>query len=362
MSFLLNAARTISCNSSTTEIIRRCATQAVSSRLLHYALRVPTPVPQPPYAEHIAPEKRILTVVDLLNPPKPSGYGKPIKAAILDSAGTVQDPGVSTVIYALQRLFKNIFKIDISWYEAAANMGIRKELHLQAILFSQRVREEFFKLNHRYPTQEDADRAYQFLPQLILDTLKEAKFREPIVGLKETVANLRQMSCQILSTTGFVTGMDVFLHQALAKIYNPDIAIDASQVPMGRPDPDMVCLALAAAGIPSSHAVKIGDTKSDIEEGLRANTWTIGLSLTSVHIQKSAEQLTGLDVDEIRKLNDISIEILKQAKPHYIASGIWEVFKIVQQIDYLSRKGYHPFNFPTKDKKSEDYLPARIPE
>ena len=45
-------------------------------------------------------------------------------------------------------------------------------------------------------------------------------------------------------------------------------------------------------------AVKIGDTPSDIEEGLNAGMWTIGVAVTGNEIGLSAQEFAALPDDE----------------------------------------------------------------
>jgi phosphonoacetaldehyde hydrolase len=93
---------------------------------------------------------------------------------------------------------------------------------------------------------------------------------------------------------------------------------------------------------PFEAMVKIGDTVSDIKEGLNAGMWTVGLS-------QSGNEL-GLPLDEIGALPPAELESrlaaiaarFREAGAHYVVNGIWECREVVADIQRRLAKGDHP--------------------
>lgn len=319
-------------------------------------------VPVPLYAKKLA--SPVLTRIDLSELPKRSGYETHLKAIALDSSGTVQDSGVLSVIHAFQKVFKDIARVEVTQEEVARSMGKRKDLHLQEILSYESVQERWKMVHGNYPTKDDGTKIFKYFPKIQLDILSEQRYQEPITGLEETIENVRSLGIKTFSTTGFLSGIDIFLWQAMSGVYAPSYPCDAEQTQTGRPTAEMILLGLSKTNTAPSQAIKVGDTCGDVAEGLNAHTWTVALSLTSVYVQKSEEELKQLDAKTLEKLNSQSVATLAKEQPHYIAPGIWALTPIILQVEALLRKGFHPFDFPLKETKDplSLYSPARLPE
>jgi phosphonoacetaldehyde hydrolase len=310
----------------------------------------------PEYAKKLPDSHRILTRIDLANLPERSGYGASIRAGIFDIYGTLQCVGSEGVIGAYQELFKTHAGIEISREVAGKPLGKHKRDHLFEIGESQEVKDAFQRKHGRPITQADLEKLYSFFSDIQLDILAQKKFNKPIPGALELIDYLRfkPKPCKIITTTGFTAGLAISSLQSLIK---PDLALDADQVQRGRPYPDMVLLALAITNIAPSHAIKFGDTNGDTLEGKRANTWTVSLSLTSFLTGAIEEELHKMNAEQIIKANQLATEKLLVDKPHFVASGIWDVIPIFDFINTLSEKGFHPHDF---QEEKAVYKPARL--
>ena len=82
--------------------------------------------------------------------------------------------------------------------------------------------------------------------------------------------------------------------------YKPDSTVCAGDVPEGRPAPWM-CLRNAEhlQIYPMEALVKVGDTLPDIQEGLNAGMWTIGLVMTGNEIGLNEAELNALSPEEL---------------------------------------------------------------
>ena len=125
--------------------------------------------------------------------------------------------------------------------------------------------------------EEDVEAVYAlFEPKLfsILD-----RFSTPKPFAVETAAALREMGLKIGSTTGYTDSMMHIVAPKAARLgYAPDFWISPDGVGgRGRPDPYMIFENLKALEVPSvKNAVKVGDTVSDIREGVNAGVWSVG--------------------------------------------------------------------------------------
>ncbi len=102
---------------------------------------------------------------------------------------------------------------------------------------------------------------------------------------------LRKLGIKIVLNTGYDSSTAMLLLNELEwEIgYEIDLVITASDVANGRPDPDMILLAMQEFGITNAaEVVKVGDSIIDIEEGLNAGCKLVVGITTGAH---SYEQL-----------------------------------------------------------------------
>ena len=114
------------------------------------------------------------------------------------------------------------------------------------------------------------------------------------------------------------------LAEAAAGGYRPDASVCPEEVGAGRPAPWMVARnAQLLDSYPPSVCVKIGDTVSDIEEGINAGMWTIGITRTgnlvgcdsaTWHLLPAAEQKERLAGAE-QKLYDAGADFVAEDLP-----------------------------------------------
>ena len=180
-------------------------------------------------------------------------------AIIFDWAGTTVDFGSLAPVRALQRLFAGR-GLAVAEDEARRDMGIHKKDHIRALLR--------MKTGGR-PAETFVEELFaEFIP-MQMECL--AACSAVIPGVVETVEKLRALGIRIGSTTGYTRPMlDVLLAQAAKEGYTPDCALCPDDAGAGRPWPWMCYLAaIQMKTYPMHTMIKIGDTISDIEEGLK---------------------------------------------------------------------------------------------
>src|SRR5215469_2080572 len=89
--------------------------------------------------------------------------------------------------------------------------------------------------------------------------------------------------------------LDVLVAASMKLGYAADCNLCPDDVSFGRPHPYMIFEnAVRLQVYPLATVVKIGDTTSDIEEGLNAGTWTIGVAMTGNMMGLSREEFSVL--------------------------------------------------------------------
>ena len=282
---------------------------------------------------------------------RPPNIGK-LQAVILDWAGTTVDYGSLAPLLAFGEVFRQR-GISLSQEEVRAPMGMGKRDHIRAILQMARVKELWTEEYGKPPGESDTEALYHEFVPLQMETL--ASHSQPIPGAIEAVARMRQMGLKIGSTTGYNREMMDILAPAAAKYgYQPDSVVCASDLSpqfgglfqqlgdalAGRPAPWMALLsAMQLRAYPMAAIVKIGDTVPDIEEGLNAGMWTIGVALTGNEIGLDEAGVKALPANELSNRLSKAYAHLRQAGAHYVVDGIWNIPAVLEEINDKLRRG-----------------------
>jgi phosphonoacetaldehyde hydrolase len=253
-------------------------------------------------------------------------------AIIFDWAGTTVDYGSLAPVRALQRLFAGR-GLDVTEDEARRDMGIHKKDHIRALL---RV-----KIGGHPSEAAVAELFAEFIP-MQMECL--AACSAVIPGVVETVEKLRALGIRIGSTTGYTRPMlEVLLAQAAKEGYLPDCALCPDDAGAGRPWPWMCYLAaIQMRTYPMYSMIKIGDTISDIEEGLNAGMWTVGVARTGNMIGLSEEQLAALPAGEQAARASAAHRKLGDAGAHYTIDAVADFYPLLEQIEARLAKGERP--------------------
>jgi phosphonoacetaldehyde hydrolase len=270
-------------------------------------------------------------------------YRGPLKAVILDWAGTTVDYGSCAPAVA----FKEVFKrrgLEITTAEAREPMGTHKKAHIRSILFASSVAGRWEDLHGQRPTQGDVESMYQELVPLLLQRLGLANHAELIPGTLNTVNEFRTRDLKIGSTTGYTSEMmKILVEEAAKRAYAPDCVVCASDVPAGRPYPWM-CFqnAINLEVYPMEALVKVGDTLADIAEGLNAGMWTIGVAQTGNEVGLTEKEFAGLDPEARRTRLNLAYQRMFQAGAHYVVDSIAAVPPVIDEINERLVRGERP--------------------
>jgi len=268
-------------------------------------------------------------------------YRGPLKAVILDWAGTTMDYGCMAPAVVFMEVFRRK-GIDISMEQAREPMGAHKRVHIQQISRIEAVAKKWeAKYGHR-PTEADVDTMFAEFVPLQLDCL--AKYADLIPGCLNALSEFRKRGLKIGSTTGYTGAMmEILQREAAARGYTPDSTVCATDVPAGRPEPWM-CFqnAMKLRVFPMEAIVKVGDTIPDISEGLNAGMWTIGLAKTGNEVGLNEKDTNALDPEILERKLARARTRLAQAGAHYVVDGIYDVPPLLDEINLRLKNGEHP--------------------
>jgi phosphonoacetaldehyde hydrolase len=268
-------------------------------------------------------------------------YSGPVKAVILDWAGTTVDHGSLAPVRVLQEVFAKR-GVPILEEEARRDMGVLKIDHIRKILFAPNVAARWREVVKRDPSETDVESLFANFVPLQLECL--VKYSTVIDGVAETIARLRKRGIKIGSTTGYTRAMlEMILQPAAAQGYAPDCSITPDDVGAGRPHPWMIFAnAIRMQVEPLEAIVKIGDTPVDIEEGLRAGVWTIGVARTGNMVGLSADDFAALaQAEQANRLKNARTQ-LADAGAHEVIDAVADCERAIDAIEARIRNGECP--------------------
>jgi len=255
-----------------------------------------------------------------------------IKAVIFDWAGTINDFGC----IAPTQVFIEVFErrgIKVTVDEARGPMGLAKKDHVRALIRLESVEQQWNKKFGVSPSESDVDAIYAELNPGLALIVKN--FSEPIPGAIELINQLKSQGIKVGTTTGYVVEMmDNILPLASAAGLIPDSVVNSSEVVFGRPAPWMIYKNCEIMDVyPLSAMVKIGDTVADIQEGINAGLWTIGLTKSGNEVGLSHEEAEKADPSWLKERIGFASHKLLDAGADFVAEGVWECWPILEEID-----------------------------
>lgn len=250
-----------------------------------------------------------------------------IQAVIFDWAGTTVDYGCFAPLAAFMESFREK-GVEVTVEEARIPMGLPKRDHVAAMCRMERIALEWERVHGHRPTEEEIDEIYEaFMPRLF-GVLTE--YSRPIPGVVEVVERLRANGIRIGSTTGYMSDMmRVVAPEAERHGYKPDVMVTPDEVAAGRPLPWMCYRnAMLLDVYPMRHIVKVGDTTSDMKEGVNAGVWTVGV------IEGSSE--LGMTEEEVRACpEDVLEEKCRAVEERFRAAGADYVIRTMNELEHV---------------------------
>lgn len=252
---------------------------------------------------------------------------KKIECIIMDWAGTAVDYGCFAPVAAFIKAFAGKgLTIDVE--QTRKPMGLPKIQHIRELLTMPEVNEQFINRYRRAWTEEDVVELNHLFEKYLFASLKE--YTDPIPGVIPTLEKLRAEGLKIGSTTGYTREMmDVVLPEAQAKGYRVDYCATPNLLPAGRPAPYMIFENLTKLAVPDPDTVvKVGDTIADIQEGVHAKVWSVGVALGSNEMALTEEETHALPAAELENR-------IAEVKQRMLAAGASYVIRSIEELPAL---------------------------
>ncbi len=258
---------------------------------------------------------------------------KKIEAVIFDWAGTTVDYGSFAPVGAFINAFSEHGIIPTN-AEVREPMGMLKRDHVKYMLNMPRINAEFKSIHGRDFTESDIDAIYEKSELSILQAVKD--YAEPKPFVLDEIAKLRARGIKIGSTTGYTRAMvDLVIPVAKENGYSPDACFTSTEVSgFGRPYPYMIFKNMETLNISSVNAViKVGDTTTDIKEGLTAGVITVGIIEGSSAMGLTETEYNALSNEQKQAEIQRVIDLYRAAGAHYIINNMSELCNLIDTIE-----------------------------
>ena len=133
--------------------------------------------------------------------------------------------------------------------------------------------------------------------------------------------------------------MEILSECAEENGYKPDVCVTADEVSAGRPMPWMIFKNMEKLDIyPPNCVVKVGDTVTDIREGLNAGVWSVGVTAGSSEMGLSRGEYQSLGRDELKKIHRKTRKKYYEAGAHYVIETMEDLPDLIVKINRRMRK------------------------
>lgn len=257
---------------------------------------------------------------------------KKIECVIMDWAGTAVDYGCFAPVAAFVESFKAI-GAPVSAAETRAHMGLTKIEEVRALFAIDHVKADFKAKYGRKWGEEDVQECYKKFQDELFRTLED--YSKPITGVVDTISMLRSQGIKVGSTTGYTRQMmDVVISSAAKLGYVIDNCVTSDNLPGGRPKPYMIFQNMCEMDIASPRSVvKVGDTISDIKEGVNAGVWSVGVILGSNELALTEAEVAAMPADELKaRMLDVRYRMYA-AGADYVIDDITELPMLIEVLN-----------------------------
>lgn len=255
-----------------------------------------------------------------------------IEAVIFDWAGTAVDYGCFAPVQAFREAFAH-YDVPVTMEETRKPMGMLKRDHIRTMMKMERIAAEWKRVHGREASEEDVEAVYaQFEPKLF-SILENYSSPKPFV--LETVDTLRKMGIKIGSSTGYTdTMMDIVVKGAAKEGYSPDFWISPDGVGgKGRPYPYMIFENMKVLGVSSvKNVVKVGDTVSDIREGVSAGVWSVGVIEGSSELGLTQEEFEQMSPEQKEKECCRVEQVFRKAGADFVIDNLSQLPALIRML------------------------------
>jgi phosphonoacetaldehyde hydrolase len=264
-----------------------------------------------------------------------------IRLVVFDWAGTTVDHGCRAPVAAFVEVFRR-HGVAVTDAQARGPMGLHKRDHIAEMLRVPEVASAWRQVHGADADEADIRKLYEDFIPLQMETIEPHSGLVP--GVVGCVEALRREGVRIAGTTGyFRAAAELAAGAARRQGYVPDVNFCAEDVPKGRPAPWMIFRCMEGTGVyPPSAVLKVGDTMPDIEEGLNAGCWSVGVIRASSEVGLSEAEVNALPREERRARFSAARAKLRDPGAHEVLDGIAEVPELVARLNARLGRGEKP--------------------
>ncbi len=223
---------------------------------------------------------------------------KQIKAVVFDMAGTTIDEGKT--VYDSVRLTLKGYGIDISLEEVMRQIGgMNKKEGIQKLM------------TLKWGKVEDkiVDEAAEIFRTMLEEAYRKNDQIHEMVGASSLFAHLQENNIKVILDTGyFRSTADLLIGKMGWKDQNLiDYSVTSDEVSTGRPSPMMIQKAQAHFDIEyADEIIKVGDTRSDVEEGINAGCkYVVGI-ISPLHSKEELLEMGATHaIEALSEIKDI---------------------------------------------------------
>lgn len=265
-----------------------------------------------------------------------------VEGVIFDWAGTTVDFGCFAPVHVFLQIFRDA-GIEVTMEEARTPMGMLKKDHIRTMLQMPRIKRLWEEKYGRAFNEKDVDDLYASFEPLLLTSLQE--YTRPLPEVIETVQVLREKGLKIGSTTGYTDSMmKIVTAGAKEQGYEPDYWITPDSTDSyGRPYPYMIFKNIEVLGLTAPwKVVKVGDTASDIKEGLHAGVWSVGVMVGSSQMGMGYEEFANCSEQEKNQAIQQTEQAFLEYGADFTIKTMKELPQLIDRINALLEQGQRP--------------------
>lgn len=274
-------------------------------------------------------------------------YTGQVQAVVVDFNGTIIDEGSYAVSTALMNAFESKGAAisadesricaegsDVNMYDKVV-----RKADIRAILNA--IAGRWKAASGKDPTDWDVEGIYKEYCQFYKDSI--GNFATPVNHAVAVVNHLKENHVKVATVTDLSADTNAALLEEARKAgMTFDTSVTADDVSTTAPWPWAAQKATQNLSIfPQACTVMVSAEPSQIEAGLNAGMWTVGVRKTglSVGLQDSLNAEVNKDTQhKVRR----SSERLQRAGAHFVVDGIWNLPKVLEDINSLLAHGQKP--------------------
>ncbi|WP_425617858.1 phosphonoacetaldehyde hydrolase [Anatilimnocola sp. NA78] len=264
-----------------------------------------------------------------------------IQLVVFDWAGTLVDYGCLAPTRAFLEAFAKS-RLMLTTAQVRWSMGLHNYEHIHSLLEMPPISEQFQLVHGRPWTDADVMNIYDDLAPVQFDAVHQYSHLTP--NVLEVMAELRGRGLKIATTSDYPRSISELVYEA-ARLQGleADANVAADDTPSARPAPWMMFRLMSELNVfPPATVVKIGDTVPDIEEGVNAGCWSIGITAGGSEVGLSLEDWRSLsDADRNAHL-DRAARKLSNAGAHFAIPNLSELPRIIDRINQRMETGERP--------------------